>query len=103
LTIAWLPRIIRLRFQQHASGKLARIEPNSLIATEDSPGRSATAPRRRYLHVTSEQEQKMSNDAKHRALLDRRTLLQAGAASALAMPLGVFAGVFILLRMTLHA
>ena len=32
----------------------------------------------------------MSKDGKHRALLDRRTLLQAGAASALAMPLGVF-------------
>ena len=32
----------------------------------------------------------MSKDGKHSALLDRRTLLRAGAASALAMPLGVF-------------
>src|SRR6201992_3638862 len=32
----------------------------------------------------------MSKDGKHRALLDRRKLLQAGAAAALAMPLGVF-------------
>ncbi len=34
--------------------------------------------------------QERSKDGKRRTLLDRRALLQAGAASALAMPLGVF-------------
>jgi hypothetical protein len=90
LTIALSPRIIHARFQQSASGKLVVIEPDSLIATESLPGRSVIALRRRNSHVGSTQENEMSKDAKRGALLDRRTLLQAGAASALAAPLGVF-------------
>jgi NitT/TauT family transport system substrate-binding protein len=55
------------------------------------PGRNVIALRRRRPYAARQQEKKMSRDMKwDNALLDRRTLLRAGAAAAFAAPLGVF-------------
>jgi NitT/TauT family transport system substrate-binding protein len=55
------------------------------------PGRDVTALRRLRPYAGRQQEKKMSRDMKwDSALLDRRTLLRAGAAAAFAAPLGVF-------------
>jgi NitT/TauT family transport system substrate-binding protein len=86
--MALLPRIIHGPFQRSAGGKLAGIEAGSPSVTERLPGRGIIAPGRS--RVASKLENEMSNDTKSNDLLNRRTLLQAGAASALAMPLGVF-------------
>jgi NitT/TauT family transport system substrate-binding protein len=70
---------------------LAAIERNSLIATVNpsGPQRHHAAPA--GIHVASKQENRMSKDVKQdNALLNRRTLLQAGAAAAFAAPIGVF-------------
>jgi NitT/TauT family transport system substrate-binding protein len=55
------------------------------------PGRNVIALRRRRPYAARKQEKKMSRDMKWgNALLDRRTLLRAGATAAFAAPLGVF-------------
>src|SRR5258708_7604740 len=54
-------------------------------------GRSVIALRRRRRQAVRKQERMMSREIKHdKALLDRRTLLRAGAAAAFAAPIGVF-------------
>src|SRR5258705_5062675 len=53
--------------------------------------RSVIALRRRQHYAARKQERMMSGYAKQdKALLDRRTLLRAGAAAAFAAPIGVF-------------
>src|SRR5450631_1399341 len=55
-----------------------------------SSGPQRDALRRRLFYAARKQERMMSRDMKpDSALLDRRTLLRAGAAAALAAPIGV--------------
>jgi NitT/TauT family transport system substrate-binding protein len=55
------------------------------------PGRSVTALRRRRLCADRRQEKTMSRDIRQdNAVMDRRTLLRAAAAAAVAVPMGVF-------------
>jgi NitT/TauT family transport system substrate-binding protein len=55
------------------------------------PGRSVTALRRRRLRADRRQERVMSREIRQdNAALDRRTLLRAAAAAAVAAPMGMF-------------
>jgi NitT/TauT family transport system substrate-binding protein len=71
-------------------GRLAGIEPNSLIVRvkDTGPRQHVVVPMAELCR--SKQESKMSRDRGHeKRLLDRRSLLRGGAAAALAAPMGV--------------
>src|SRR5205809_1518602 len=81
-----------------ANADRAEIDPKPLSASVKwDRGRNSSPLRRRQRYAVRKQENKMSKDATQKrdtapdkGLLDRRTLLRAGAAAALAAPIGVF-------------
>jgi NitT/TauT family transport system substrate-binding protein len=91
LTVAVPQRIISTSNQPSGISNLARIELISLSASGEPAGRSSDALRRRQRYADRKQEMRMSEDSRlGKSVLDRRTLLRAGAVAAFAAPIGVF-------------